>query len=113
MRTHETDGELAYAKELLESAGYLVVFKQELRDFGPIKGAIFDYVRRNNGVTLVQIYDHVWGSDRNGGPETLGTLRCHLSQMNKQLRKEGMCIASKGGWHKTYHLVQTDEAVTQ
>jgi hypothetical protein len=102
-RTHETDGELAYAKELLESAGYLVVHHMELHSLGPIKRAIFDYVRSRNGVTIVQIWDHVWGA-KSDGTQNLNTVRSNIAQLNRYLRKEGLKIKSSGGWHTTYHL---------
>jgi hypothetical protein len=107
-RTHDNDGELAYAKTLLEEHGYVVVHNQELRSFGPIKRAIFDLVRKRNGVTAVQIFDNVWGSDPDHAPQNLNTVRTHIAQMNKKLATWGMKIKSSGGWHTTYHLVHLE-----
>ena len=74
----------------------------------PVKQRIYDYIAAHSeGISRDRIFNAVYGSDPNGGPDTLGVISVHVRNINKYLEENGapLRIRSTRGLGALYKLV--------
>src|SRR5579883_331652 len=104
--TQESE-EIAKARALLESAGYIVAHKKALMRLSPIRQRILEFVIKRGPVTAGQIRDYVWSSDPNA-PESEGAVSVHIYHLNKKLKPYGYKISSSFGPNATYEIKRVE-----
>jgi hypothetical protein len=72
---------------------------------GPMKHAIYEYVRKHPGCNVRQIQDAIYADDPNGGPDT-NTINVLMSQMKPRLIENGLRFDTRSGPGATYRLVE-------
>jgi len=73
-----------------------------------VKQRIYDFVSQHpEGVNSVQIADHIYADDPDGGPGSPEvTVRTHIFFMNRLLNQRGVMIRAGSGRYSTYTLRQ-------
>lgn len=72
---------------------------------GPVKHAIYEYVRKHPGCNLQQIQDNVYAGNSDGGPDT-NTINVLMSQMKPTLIANGLRFDTRSGPGATYRLIE-------
>ena len=76
----------------------------------PTQRRILDLVKRHGEIRPEVLWDAIWGSDPNGGPESRSTLMVHIVNLNKRIKPQGIAVRQRPrGWGMPYRLMQIAE----
>jgi len=73
------------------------------------KELIYQFINRHPDCSASDVWNHIYGHDANGGPNTMNIVSVHVSQINKVIAPLGLKIKSTMGPGATYSVRKVSE----